>query len=80
MALCGSGLDGKGLVPHQQTTDLAGIYIFMNDMNSQEVIYSLNQKIQHLLITKELLMNMNMDVSGYDDAIAACQQEINELS
>ena len=52
----------------------------MNDMNSQEVIYALNQKIQHLLITKELLINMNIDVSGYDDAIAACQQEINELS
>jgi len=52
----------------------------MNDMNNQEVIYALNQKIQHLLITKKLLISMNVDVFNYDDAIAACQQEINELS
>ena len=52
----------------------------MNNMRNQQLIDGLNQKIQHLLITKDLLIKMDFDVSGYDDAIAACQQEINELN
>jgi len=52
----------------------------MSNMNNQDIIDGLNQKIQHLLITKDLLIKMDFNVSGYDDAIAACQQEINELS
>ena len=49
-------------------------------MSNQHLIDNLNQKIQHLLITKDLLIKMDFDVSGYDDAVAVCQQEINELS
>lgn len=49
-------------------------------MSNQHLIDNLNQKIQHLLITKDLLIKMDFDVSGYDDAVTACQQEINELS
>jgi hypothetical protein len=50
-------------------------------MNNQQTIDCLNSKINHLYVTKFLLENTGVTgLSGYDDAIAQCQEEINQLS
>jgi hypothetical protein len=50
-------------------------------MDNQQIIDCLNSKINHLNVTKLLLENTGITaLSGYDDAIALCQEEINQLS
>lgn len=50
-------------------------------MDNQKIIDCINSKINHLNVTKLLLENIGVtDLSGYDDAIAQCQEEIRQLS
>lgn len=50
-------------------------------MDNQKIIDCLNSKINHLEVTKLLLENSGITaLSGYDDAIAKCQEEIRQLS
>lgn len=50
-------------------------------MDNKEIIDCIKTKIDHLDVAKKLLSNIGViELSGYDDAIAQCQEEIRQLS